>query len=104
MVRDQADAGDPSLARKSRDAKVPHLPGKGVHRGKRKGSSLHVHHAKPPRRPDRRPWRVTYRNWGSKRKIVRRFKTEPKARAFYKSLWRRRMPPYDQGIEGPSAK
>lgn len=64
------------------------------------GASLRLR----PAARDPQPWTVTYLNWGSKREIVRRFSAERRARAFYKSLWQRRMPPVEQGIRGPSGK
>lgn len=41
-------------------------------------------------------WLVEYVLYGSTKKIVRRFPTEDKARAFYKSLWKRMCA--EQGI------
>ncbi len=43
-------------------------------------------------------WKVDYVPWDSKKKLIRHFPTEPKARAFYKKLLRRENPPSTQGI------
>lgn len=50
------------------------------------------------------PWTVVYEIYGGKKPITRRFSSERKARAFYRSLWNRRLPPMNQSIHEPSEK
>lgn len=53
---------------------------------------------KRKKKPSPKKWVVTYTPWGRKKPLVRRFGTEREARAFYKKLCQRSLPPSTQGI------
>lgn len=46
------------------------------------------------------PWVVKYRTFRNPRRTIRRrFPSEPRARAFYRKLWKRREPPLSQAVD-----
>lgn len=109
MVGDQADGGGRGRARKGRAQGLSDVRREWARpiRKKRKSASLRLRQqaraVRAARAIRKRPWSVVYRHWWSKRPITRRFATERAARAYYKSLWRRREPPVSQAVVGPPA-